>query len=246
MLSAEKGQRTPRVLPPASPLTREVQAFLVDRQARGLSPQTVGFYRKKLGLFLASMEAQGAQTVEQVTPERLRLFLLHEAEGRTPGGVHSLYRSVRAFLRWWEEETEPEGWRDPIGKVAARPRRGTGAREPRRAPRHARHVRTPDVLGRPGPRPPPRSSRYRLPRLGVSCVEPRRPVPQDRHSHRVPEQEWEAAHGLRRAQDPPGACPVHSSSARRTRWRASMDDPKRSETALQRVGVSLAAQAEAC
>ena len=47
MLPAEKGQRTLRVLPPASPLRRDVQAFLVDRQARGLSHRRVTYCAEK-------------------------------------------------------------------------------------------------------------------------------------------------------------------------------------------------------
>jgi integrase/recombinase XerD len=37
--------------------------------------------------------------------------------GHNPGGVHGCYRALRAFLSWWEEEYEPDNWRNPIRKV---------------------------------------------------------------------------------------------------------------------------------
>jgi integrase len=41
-----------------------------------------------------------------------------EERGNNPGGRHAYYRSVRAFLNFFEEEVEPENWRNPISKVA--------------------------------------------------------------------------------------------------------------------------------
>ncbi|MGC9359553.1 MAG: tyrosine-type recombinase/integrase [Anaerolineae bacterium] len=38
---------------------------------------------------------------------------------RTPGGVHAVYRALRASLNWWETETEPQGWSSPLAKVPA-------------------------------------------------------------------------------------------------------------------------------
>ena len=35
------------------------------------------------------------------------------------GGVHAVFRAFRTFLRWWETETEPEGWSNPLRKVQA-------------------------------------------------------------------------------------------------------------------------------
>lgn len=119
MLSADKGQRTLRVLPPATPLRREVQGFLVDRAARGLSQRTIAWYSEKLKYVTARLEAQGVAALEDLTPDALRRFLLAEADRRTPGGVHALYRALRTFLLWWEAEVEPEGWRNPIEKVRA-------------------------------------------------------------------------------------------------------------------------------
>lgn len=50
----------------------------------------------------------------------IRQFLISLSEsGHRPAGVHCYYRSIKTFLKWYERETEPEGWRNPINKVAA-------------------------------------------------------------------------------------------------------------------------------
>jgi len=50
----------------------------------------------------------------------LREYLLEfEIEGHNPGGCHAAYRTVKTFLRWWENEVEPKDWTNPIRKVKA-------------------------------------------------------------------------------------------------------------------------------
>ena len=34
-----------------------------------------------------------------------------------PGGCHSFFRVIRAFINWWEFEIEPEHWKNPFKKV---------------------------------------------------------------------------------------------------------------------------------
>jgi len=97
-----------------------VESFLVDCKARGSSSGTFEFYRKKLRLFTDYCERQVIIRVTQITPYDIRLYLLHlEEKGHNHGGIHAAYRSLRAFLYWWEEEIEPEGWKNPIRKVNA-------------------------------------------------------------------------------------------------------------------------------
>jgi site-specific recombinase XerD len=58
--------------------------------------------------------------VNQLTAETLRRFFVSlEERGLSPGGVHAFYRAVRVFLRWYANEFDPEGWRNPIQKVRA-------------------------------------------------------------------------------------------------------------------------------
>jgi hypothetical protein len=33
-----------------------------------------------------------------------------EENGHNTGGISAAYRSLRAFLYWWEDEVEFEGW----------------------------------------------------------------------------------------------------------------------------------------
>lgn len=94
-----------------------VQSFLTDRKAAGLTPRSVKFYRDKLSMFLEYCEAQAVTQVTDLTPNFLRGYLLVLAESHNPGGVHTVYRSIRAFMRWIEFDDIVENWKNPIKKV---------------------------------------------------------------------------------------------------------------------------------
>ena len=101
-------------------LTAWVDAFLVDRQAANLSPNTVRFYRCHLGKFIEYCQNQQVYKVVDITPGIMRTFLLWlESEGHNPGGMHVHYRAVKAFIRWWVDETEPHDYTDIFRKVDA-------------------------------------------------------------------------------------------------------------------------------
>jgi site-specific recombinase XerD len=100
-----------------SSLSREIDAFLIDRQARGLSPRTVEFYRQKLALFQEYLQECGVESVYDITSAILREFLVDASRRHTPGGTHAIYRAVRAFLLWWEGEEQPTGWANPLRRV---------------------------------------------------------------------------------------------------------------------------------
>ena len=103
-----------------SELTEWFDAFLVDRQAASLSPNTVRFYRTHLGKFIDYCLSQSIQQVEEIKPVVIRSFLLWlESEGHNAGGQHCYYRSVKTFIRWYIEEMEPEGYRNPFRNVKA-------------------------------------------------------------------------------------------------------------------------------
>lgn len=95
------------------------EGFLMDRKVRGLSDSTLMFYKQKLALFQAFAESREITQVEQITPNDLRLYLISLEENHKPGGIAAAYRGIRAFLRWYEAEVEPEGWKNPIDKVPA-------------------------------------------------------------------------------------------------------------------------------
>lgn len=96
-----------------------VDTFLKERGSRHLSKRSVGFYREKLIPFTRFCETQAVKQVSQITPSLIREFLLFlESKGNNPGGIATFYRSIKAFLRWYWEETEPD-YPNPIDKVKA-------------------------------------------------------------------------------------------------------------------------------
>ena len=85
---------------------------------RELSPFTIEYYRSQLTAFERFAKSQDVNQVQDITPDLLRAYLLHLQEtGHNPGGRATKYRVVRAFLFWYEQEAEPEGWKNPLGKV---------------------------------------------------------------------------------------------------------------------------------
>lgn len=101
-------------------LSTAIQAFLTDRYVQGMSPKTVKFYREKLGSFARFADSQQITRITQVDKNSIRLFLLHlEERGHNPGGRHAHYRALKAFLRWWDAETEPVDWKNPIMGIKA-------------------------------------------------------------------------------------------------------------------------------
>ncbi|PZA08727.1 MULTISPECIES: tyrosine-type recombinase/integrase [unclassified Meiothermus] len=83
-------------------IRRYFEAFLLDGQSRGLSPKTIAFYRDTLIVFLRNF---GDWPPEELTADDLKNFLRHQFErGMSHGGVHAVWRAVRAFLNWLRAE----------------------------------------------------------------------------------------------------------------------------------------------
>lgn len=100
-------------------LARTLHEFLIDRQARNLTPNTLKWYRLSLGIFSSFLIDQEIGSILGLTPTVLRHFLLHlQNRGHNPGGIRHIYGAVKAFLRWFEEEDAPQGWTNPLRKVA--------------------------------------------------------------------------------------------------------------------------------
>ncbi len=58
--------------------------------------------------------------VSQISADHIRQFLITlDKSGHRPAGIHCYYRSIKTFLKWYERETEPANWRNPINKVNA-------------------------------------------------------------------------------------------------------------------------------
>ena len=81
MSTVESNPRT--YLVSHSPIEQQITAFLIDRQARGLSPSTIQYYREKLATFRAYCIAQGVNSLYAITPRLVRSFLLELAKTQT-------------------------------------------------------------------------------------------------------------------------------------------------------------------
>lgn len=93
-----------------------VANFIIDRRARGLSPNTIRFYRDELGLFNRWASERGLTQIGGVTADVLREWFTGLAERRNKGGVHTSFRAIKACLNWYDVEEDGE-YQNPIRKV---------------------------------------------------------------------------------------------------------------------------------
>jgi site-specific recombinase XerD len=108
---------TPEKQDPQTQLSRLISAWLIERRSRGLAPGTIIYYQDEIHRFERWIVGRAVFAVENITPNLIREYLLHLAETRNGGGVHASFRAVRGFLNWYEEEFEPDAWKNPILKV---------------------------------------------------------------------------------------------------------------------------------
>lgn len=102
-------------------LTQWVDGFLVAKRTEGCSVNTLrDIYAPHLRTFTTYCTKRTVTQVEHLDAGLLREFIIHlEDTGHNPGGVHQHYRVVKTFLRWYENENDIDGWRNPIRKVPA-------------------------------------------------------------------------------------------------------------------------------
>jgi site-specific recombinase XerD len=100
-----------------TPLTGDIESFVLDRKARGLAPGTITFYQQKLALLQQYLLTYGITEVSEITTQVVRQYLLDLAATHNPGGVRAAYRGMHAFLRWVELEELYESWRNPMERV---------------------------------------------------------------------------------------------------------------------------------
>lgn len=112
---------------PATAHEHDLAEFILDRQARNLTPKTLLWYTHSLGVWVRYSNLQATQ---DITPGLLRRFLLHLAEqGHNAGGVANIFGALKAFLNWYESELADTGWQNPLRKVK-NPRRPQEPLEP--------------------------------------------------------------------------------------------------------------------
>jgi integrase/recombinase XerD len=120
MLTQVECQQTLNTIVVDDSLLTWMEAFLNSRKAQGVASGTLRFYTQKLKLFLDYCQAHAVERISQITATFIRQYLLYlEESGHNPGGRHAEFRSLRAFLNWYEVEAEPEEWSNAIHKVKA-------------------------------------------------------------------------------------------------------------------------------
>ena len=96
------------------------QTFLHARRAEGRAPDTLEFYRKRLDAFDRFCAGRNVDSVETIDADTIRCFLIQlEEKGHNPGGVHSYFRTIKTFLRWYEAEIDDPAFRNPMRKIKA-------------------------------------------------------------------------------------------------------------------------------
>ena len=94
----------------ADPLTPEtgfaLEVFLLDVQARNLSPHTVYYYRQQVGWFNTYLAQQSCHHLARITPHHIRAYLLYLQQERAwkSASVHTAARAIRAFLNFCAAE----------------------------------------------------------------------------------------------------------------------------------------------
>ena len=107
-----------------------MEGFILDCQARNLSKGTISFYKKKLQNFLQYCDINFVSEIGDISSQLIRGYIIWlDEQGHNPGGCHSFYRALKAFLKWYECETEQNDWRNPIDRVKG-PKVNLGPLEP--------------------------------------------------------------------------------------------------------------------
>jgi integrase/recombinase XerD len=75
--------------------------FLLDCEARRLTDQTLSFYRAKLSLFIRWYEADGIETIQDLSAHHIRRYLVHLHRRKLSSQYqHDIARAIRAFLNY--------------------------------------------------------------------------------------------------------------------------------------------------
>lgn len=115
---------------PVSQIQREIDEFLIDRQARNLTPKSLHYYTYNLTTFADYSIDHGITATIDLTPRHVRKFLIYLSQQKyNDGGVYAVFGALRTYLRWYIAEFEPADWKNPLEKVEA-PKRGNELQQP--------------------------------------------------------------------------------------------------------------------
>lgn len=96
-----------------------LNGFILDRKSKSRSPKTIKFYLDNIELFVRWMKEQKIDfsNIENITTFHLRSYFIFLGQRRNQSGIHCSFRAIRALLFFYEEEFEPENWKNPIKKI---------------------------------------------------------------------------------------------------------------------------------
>jgi len=97
-------------------LPEVINVFLTAKRSELLSPGTLKLYQGELTRFLRWLDSQGVNTIDDLTADTIRLYILELSKRRKARSVHIFYRILRTFTYWYERETDNE-YKSPIRKI---------------------------------------------------------------------------------------------------------------------------------
>jgi integrase/recombinase XerD len=101
-------------------LKTALEAFSLAKRAERKKPYTIRVYQLHVNHFIDYLAEDGILNVLDVTRVHLRDYFVDLQAEHNEGGVHSFYRSIKCFLRWYWDECEIEQV-NPIAKVHVSP-----------------------------------------------------------------------------------------------------------------------------
>jgi site-specific recombinase XerD len=99
-------------------LVEILENFLLVKKTENRSPATIRYYNFEVSAFINWLAKKyKTKTITDITPNLLREHLDDIRATRNEGGVHARYRAIRAFLKFYDFEFEPDHFKNPIDKV---------------------------------------------------------------------------------------------------------------------------------
>ena len=82
-----------------------LDSFLLDAEARRLTPKTIRYYRQQIQPFLDSLSTQGVITPEAITAHHIRRHMVEmQRRGLADASIHASARAIRAFCNFMVRE----------------------------------------------------------------------------------------------------------------------------------------------
>ena len=82
-----------------------IDSFLLDAEARRLTPKTIRYYRQQIQPFLDVLSRQGVVTPEAITAHHIRRQMVDmQQRGLADASVHAFARAIRSFCNFLVRE----------------------------------------------------------------------------------------------------------------------------------------------